>query len=728
MKKIMTCLLVLLGWGLSCSVSAESVAIYNLGQSSDVVGQYEKFEITLEATQTYENPFDLDLIEMTVIFHQPDGSNTTVPCFFYREYEVSGSNPEEYIHPGPPLWKARFAPELIGDYSFSISVTDSAGSVLLSPAGTFRCVPSDSRGKIGFDVRDVTRLAYQEGSPRINIGHNVCWLTGGIATWQEYFDAMNAAGENWTRIWMCPFGGQGGVILEYPENHSSGYFDGPGRLSMQIAQRLDRIIELAEQNGIAIQLVLQYHGAFSSTVDSNWSSNPYNEATGGFLTDPAQFFTDTEARRMTRNKYRYIIARWGYSPAILAWELWNEVQFTDGWKTNPSAVVTWHQEMADFIHGTDPFDHLVTTSSDTSGFENIWTIPTIDLVQLHHYHGSVIPAFVDAAERLSRYGKPVLMGEFGAGSVGNVNPAEVHPEELPEPYRSQIYDALVLHNGIWAAFHANSSGHLWWWDSYIHKLDLYNHFLPLAIYAAGEDPAAHGLTTAPQVIQGEQSVRATPGLTDFWAVSAQTEFILTGNDFPGVENLSQWLHGQWKSDYRSNPSFQLTMNTPGFLVIHVVKVSDYGSNSLRIRIDGDQVFSSTYTNGSSNFQIRVPLSAGQQTVKIENTGQDWFHIAGYEFAPEHESMLDSIGLAGPHRAYLWIYDKGSQFGQASNGTFENETIRLEGLEDGEYDVHVYNTRSPGGLIHTERIFSENGELTCTLPAFERDIALKILPV
>ncbi|MBN1125736.1 MAG: DUF5060 domain-containing protein, partial [Sedimentisphaerales bacterium] len=686
MRKIKILLLLLLGLGWLSSVSVQPAEIYNLDQNTGTVGQYEKFEITFELSQTYENPFDPDWIDATVTFHQPDGANTTVPCFFYREYEVSGSNPEEYIHPGPPLWKARFAPSLVGNYSFSISVNDSDGSVVLSPAGVFRCIHSDSKGKICLDGRDVTRLAYQDGSPRINIGHNVCWLTGGVATWRDYFAEMSSVGENWTRIWMCPFGGQGGVILEYPGNHSTGYFDGPGKFSMQIAQRLDRVIELAEQNGIAIQLVLQYHGAFSTTVDSNWGSNPYNEATGGFLTDPAQFFTDTEAKRMTRNKYRYIIARWGYSPAILAWELWNEVQFTDGWKNDHSIVVDWHHEMADFIHAIDSFDHLVTTSSDASGFEDIWIFPTIDLVQLHHYHGSVIPAFEGAAGRLSQYGKPVIMGEFGAGSVGDVGQAEVYPEDLPEPYRSQIYDALVLHNGIWAAFHVNSSSHLWWWDSYIHKLDLYDHFLPLAMYAAGEDLAAYDLTIAPQVIQGEQSVRATPGLTDFRAVSTQTEFALIDNAFPGTENLSQWLHGQWKPDYSSNPSFQLTMNTPGFLVIHVVKVSDYGSNSLRIRVDDSQVFASTYTNGSSNFQIRVPLSAGQQTVKIENTGQDWFHISGYEFVPEHETMLDSIGLAGPCRAYIWIYDKGSQFGQASNGTFENETIRLEGLEDGEYDV------------------------------------------
>ncbi len=98
----------------------------------------------------------------------------------------------------------------------------------------------------------------------------------------------------------------------------------------------------------------------------------------------------------------------------------------------------------------------------------------------------------------------------------------------------------MLDNGIWSAFHRKSSAHLWWWDSYIHTLDLYQMFTPLAFYSKGEDLAAYALTPAPRVVSGADSYLANPGLGDFYAVSTQVEFTLQNATFPGTENLSQW--------------------------------------------------------------------------------------------------------------------------------------------------------------------------------------------
>ncbi len=36
-------------------------------------------------------------------------------------------------------------------------------------------------------------------------------------------------------------------------------------------------------------------------------------------------FTDPQARKYQQRIFRYIVARWGYSPNILSWELFNEI-------------------------------------------------------------------------------------------------------------------------------------------------------------------------------------------------------------------------------------------------------------------------------------------------------------------------------------------------------------------------------------------------------------------
>ncbi len=698
-------------------------------QNADQVGRFEKFEATFALSLVYSNPFDPNVIDVQVTFTQPDDFLVIVPGFFYREYEVIASNPETYANPGPPLWKVRFAPSQLGAYRYDISATDASGTEILTDAGSFICTPSDKKGFIRLDPLDSTCLKYDDGTNRLNIGHNVGWVAGGVDAWQHYIASMHNGGENWMRIWMCPWNNGGGIILEYLSSHSSGYFSGVGRYSLQTAQRLDQLIESAEQNGIAIQLVMQYHGAFSTSVNPNWDTNPYNiiyEASdGGFLTNPEEFFTNEHARQWSKNKYRYIVARWGYSPAILAWELWNEVQYTNGWSEDRNSVVAWHAEMAEYLRNIDPFDHLITTSSHQQGFEDIWNLTNLDLVQVHRYGTPVIGYFEDvAAELRSTYNKPVILGEYGAGSVNGMN-SESYPYDLPEPYRSQMLNALVLHNGIWSAFHSKSSAHLWWWDNYIDPFDFYSEFTPLADYMQGEDLT--DLESAPRAISGAEAYYANPLLTDFYALSTQTEFTLEDDHFPGMENLSQWLHGSSKPGYRSDPTFHLTMLEAGELVIHVQKVSSWGTISLRVLVDSIEVFADSYANGASNFTISVPLGAGAQSVQIENTGQDWFQIPSYEFRPDQISPLDSVGLMGMDRALYWIYDVGSQYGDTSHGTITNESVIVQGLVDGPYEVRIFDTHSPGGIIEQGYANSVNGLLTYPLPDFSEDIAVKVKP-
>ena len=167
------------------------------------------------------------------------------------------------------------------------------------------------------------------------------------------------------------------------------------------------------------------------------------------------------------------------------------------------------------------------------------------------------------------------------------------------------------------------------------------------------------------------------------------------------------------------------MPTAGNLKIRVDSVSGWGTISLRVLVNGSQVFSSTYLNEANNFIITVSLPAGQQSVKIENTGLDWFIISGYEFVPNNAALLDSIGLSNNKRAYIWIYDVNSQYGLIGNGTFHNQPVIIKGLDNGSYLIEVYATRGAGGIINSGTANSVNGQLTYTLPDFSKDIAVKV---
>ena len=76
--------------------------------------------------------------------------------------------------------------------------------------------------------------------------------------------------------------------------------------------------------------------------EGSWVSNPYNARNGGPCASPDDFWTDERARTLYKQRLRYILARWGHSPQVFAWEFWNEVQPTP-------AVEAWTSEMAAFL-------------------------------------------------------------------------------------------------------------------------------------------------------------------------------------------------------------------------------------------------------------------------------------------------------------------------------------------------------------------------------------------
>lgn len=698
---------------------AKAATITTLTQNGSTIGKFEKFEMTFTLDQTYSNPFDINIIDIMVTINRPDGGKAAVGAFYYKEYDVDADG--NYINGKNPCWKVRFAPAQLGIYDVGqIRIIDQNGTYTSDPNISFTCVESGKKGFIRVDPNNRAFLKYDDGSTCLNIGQNLGWNNGRVYGWNKYLTKLHKAGGNWVRLWMCRYGSDGGTLLEWKDGTYGGYFQGAGKLSMQISLRLDKYVEIAEQNGINIQLCLQHHGQFSTATNPDYNDNPYRNAAGGWLSDPAQFFTDAEAIRYTKNKYRYIVARWGYSPSIFAWELFNEVQYTDGWKNNRASVVKWHDTMAKYIHSIDPYQHPVTTSSHGSGFENLWNLPDINLVQEHYYGNNTIHIFERVASILARFNKPVIMAEFGLGG----NP---EGKRQPEPMATQLREGLEMHNGIWAAFFVKSSGHMWWWDNYIDPCNMYGVYTPLVIYAKNENLADYNLVRAQRVISGAKAYYAIPGLNEFWAVSTMKEFTLEEDYFSGMENLSKWLQGSSQEGLKSDPNFHLNMPTAGNLKIYVVEAAATGDNRIQVLVNGTVVYNQVQTNRARNYIISVPFPAGTRTVQIKNAGDEWFHISSYEFAPTNVSPLDSIGLSNNKRAYIWIYDVDSQYGQREHETFHNKPVIVKGLDDGQYFVEVYATRGPGGVIASGTANSSSGTLTYTLPDFTKDIAVKVRP-
>src|SRR5690606_20912409 len=150
----------------------------------------------------------------------------------------------------------------------------------------------------------------------------------------------------------------------------------------------------------------------SARTNPEWEHNPYNARNGGPLASPEEFFTDERAKRLTQQRYRYIVARYGYRTNLLAWELFNEVDLTDGYDAD--AVSAWHREMAAYIKAIDPFGHPVTTSFSNPLLDpKVWSLPEIDFTNTHFYNATDMAASVTDhdARKFAAYGKATFTAE-----------------------------------------------------------------------------------------------------------------------------------------------------------------------------------------------------------------------------------------------------------------------------------------------------------------------------
>jgi hypothetical protein len=342
----------------------------------------------------------------------------------------------------------------------------------------------DSRGFVRVDPRNPRYLAFDDGTPFFPIGLNLGWWQNDqdpLSDYARWFDALRANGANAARIWMAPWS----FGLEWNDTGLGNYDRRLDRAAL-----LDEVFRLAEEEGIYIQLVLTNHGQFSETTNAQWFENPYNAANGGPAATPREFATDPRARKYFKQRLRYLAARWGYSPNLLAWEWWNEVDFTPMVETD--VLETWTQEMTPALLQFDPNDHLTTLSYSIEGDARVWNLREVDLIQRHEYNANDPKWFFPTAGGTGRYEqqrgllpKPLIMGEFGASGV----------IEKPD---ASARDAIHLHNGLWAAPFSGfaSTAMYWWWDLLIEPANLWGHLAGISRYLADEDLALLAPTPA----------------------------------------------------------------------------------------------------------------------------------------------------------------------------------------------------------------------------------------
>lgn len=366
---------------------------------TDHPAQYtlSEWNITLQAD--WNNPYLQEEVALDMHLTSPSGKSLVLPCYYDSGRSGALS-----------LWKARFTPQEAGNYSYTFQLHQSGKAVSTSASKTFLVNPSDKKGFL--HPRSHWVFQFDNGTPFRGIGENIGWESRTVDD-SKYFKALHeeskydyaymlpslaSHGGNFFRTWMCRWN----LPIDWKDHFNNRrYQASDAYYNPSAVKRMDWMIRLADSLGLHIMLTL--------------GPGAYGERDGGFAKSAADFFVNPRSDARYKNRLRYIIARWGYSPAIAAWELFNEVDnvmYRNPDKPiNAASIVRWHDRMSAYIKQIDPYHHMVTTSISHRDLPGLDTLHHIDINQKHIYRNTVgIPSTIVDYEH--RFHKPYVIGEF----------------------------------------------------------------------------------------------------------------------------------------------------------------------------------------------------------------------------------------------------------------------------------------------------------------------------
>lgn len=361
---------------------------------------YSRMDIEVNLTSTWENPYLEEDIALDMRIITPTKQKLTLPSYY--ESGQSGSK---------SLWEARFAPQELGDYTYYFELSKGGEVVATSDRSNFKVRQSDNKGFL--HVKNNWILEHDNGDAFRGIGENIGWESRTNDD-SKYFkelhenhkynynymlNALASSGGNFYRTWICTWN----LPLDWKDNFNNHrYTPSDQYYNPSAIKKIDSLVDLSENLNLYMMLTL--------------GPGAYSIRDGGFAKSTADFFVNPKSKKRYKNRLRYIIARWGYSTSIGAWELFNEidnVQYRDN--DNPISaadIVAWHDEMSRYIKKIDPYKHIVTTSISHRDLEGLNSISSIDINQKHIYNNTdIIPQTIIEYE--NEFGKPYVIGEFG---------------------------------------------------------------------------------------------------------------------------------------------------------------------------------------------------------------------------------------------------------------------------------------------------------------------------
>ncbi|MEP7284382.1 MAG: DUF5060 domain-containing protein [Chloroflexota bacterium] len=719
------------------SASTES-AVSGAPTVHQPVEQYGLFETLLPVTSTVKNVFDPAQLEVTVQFTAPDHRQIAVPAFWMQPYQQSCTQDcaVEVLKPqGQPGWRVRFSPDKPGDWTYLVQERDSI-AVRTTSNGKFTVTPSKRSGFIRIG-KNHHYFGYDNGTPYFAVGSNLGWSWSGASGtlgYQNWLKSLHTVGANYGRLyvdvpwfigldWKAPVG-------DYTNAQDDSW-------------RLDAILQTAEQQGIALQIVLVWSQGYSTyaglpvnapsspsrpDITADWANNPYNSAVGGPLNNPGAFFSTDAGRALFKRRLRYTVARWGYSTSIFAWEMID--QLDRAITPSPDAASDWLKDTVNYLHDLDPYKHPITAGLRDSTKTSLLDRAVLDFKETRFYQRRPVEQAVDQVSGtlnvlnplIGTADRPVMLNEF------SLNPWFEPTADDPT--------GIHVRETMWATAlsGAAGSGASWWWDTYLFPQNISPMYAPLVAFTQDVPWNTSALTPVNVSMIGDAAAQYGP-----FSVSGYNGTFGTGRApdltfritpdgvIPPITAASSYLYGvTYGSQFIQPHKYIITPPVDTKLTVNVRRVSERGGAQLVINIDGKTAGELTLSPNSEPASLTVPISAGEHNVVVDNTGPDFLQVDSLEIA-QYITPLRTVALVDKtagiflgwlqHRDYTWE-------NVAKNIQIKPVTVslRVDGMPTGQYRVELWDPFT-GNVVGDEQV-----TVAAAAGAKTGNLAINLLPI
>ena len=257
------------------------------------------------------------------------------------------------------------------------------------------------------------------------------------------------------------------LMLEYAQGERRYLESAPGAFAPNMVRLWDDLVAMAERVGL--HLLLAPYDTF--LMWTRWGRHPYNRKNGGPCASRRRWLTCPATREAIKARLAFASDRWGGSPAIFAWDLWNEMhpEHAGGDAGAFGAFIDdvgpWLGERERARHGRA---HLQTVSifgpelvKHPAAVEPIFRHPALDFANTHLYDfpaidrpkNTVAPALavgrlMREAIREARDGRPVFDSEHGP-----INLFKDKKITLPESFDDEYFRHMA-----WAHLASGGAG------------------------------------------------------------------------------------------------------------------------------------------------------------------------------------------------------------------------------------------------------------------------------